>query len=768
MASCRACNLKVLVAIVTAVIWGLGIWKSVIRIQRGNSQHLAPPTHGSFRSPALPPGTVPAFPTRRLEGQPRCLCFPDPEGWLFTVCCEKSLRCGLGCLRCVSVNPILIIYPSPHLLFIKVGNPVATRLCSLNKYGEIELQNVTMGNRNENLETLEKQSQNISDETRILTSDASKLTPENITSATKVVGQIFNITRNALPEVKLTQLIEQTETYSLSLGNASVVEPNIAIQSVNFSSEGTVGSTGVLFTVLNGELSVSGSFVNANVDKLNLNEQAELQILLNTTKTNAKTCGFVVYQNNKLFQSKTFIAKSHFSQKIISSKTDENVGDQSTSVEMVFSPRYNEKELQLHSYACVYWNFSLKDWDTHGCHKEGVIDGFLRCRCNHTTNFAVLMSFKKEYKYPESLDVFSTFGCTLSIAGLVLTIIFQVSTRKVRKTSVTWVLVNLCTSMLIFNLLFVFGIENSNNNLKTSHSDTDNTDLSNNEMSRQDTVVILNPTCTAIAILLHYFVLVTFTWMGLSAAQLYFLLIRTMKPLPQHFILFISLIGWGVPAIVVAVTVGIIYSQNGNNSQWELDYRREEICWLATQESSGLITSPLLWSFIIPMIIILINNVVIFIVIAVKVLWKNNQNLKSTKVSILKNFLSTLSVAVLMLIDIDGIRVTFSYLFCLFNTTQTYLILNFYSVCLGLQTFILHIVRTKIFQSKASEVLKSLSLTAGRVKALPSMTSLRLCVRMYNMLRSLPALNERFWLLEPSILTKEMASSESDQENLGI
>eukprot|EP00070_Physeter_catodon_P016946 XP_023975766.1 adhesion G-protein coupled receptor G7 [Physeter catodon] len=664
-----------------------------------------------------------------------------------------------------------------------------------------------MGNCNENLETLEKQivnismqSQNISDETRILTSDASKLTPENITSATKVVGQIFNITRNALPEAKIVAvttvsqlldasedvfqraaaggdndatfaaLIEQIETYSLSLGNTSVVEPNMAIQSVNSSSEGTVGSTGVLFTVLKGtrDSLISGStVVKANLDKLNLNEQAELHILLNTTKTNAKACGFVVYQNSKLFQSKIFIAKSHFIQKIILSKTEENVEDQSTSVEVVFSPRYNEKEFQLHSYACVYWNFSLNNWDTHGCHKEGVIDGFLRCRCNHTTNFMVLMSFKKEYKYPDSLDVFSTFGCALSIAGLALTIILQVSTRKVRKTSVTWVLVNLCTSMLIFNLLFVFGIENSNKNLKTSHSDTGNTDLSNNEMSRQDTVVILNPTCTVIAILLHYFVLVTFTWMGLSAAQLYFLLIRTTKPLPQHFILFISLIGWGVPAMVVAVTVGIIYSQNGNNSQWELDYWREEICWLATQESSGLITSPLLWSFIIPVTIILISNVVIFIVIVVKVLWKNNQNLKSTKkFSILKKFLSTLSVAVvfgvtwilayLMLIDNDGIRVTFSYLFCLFNTTQ------------GLQIFILHTVRAKIFQSKAPEVLKSLSLTAGRVKVLPSMTPLRLCVRMYNMLRSLPALNERFWLLEPSILTKEMSSSESDQENPSI
>ena len=117
--------------------------------------------------------------------------------------------------------------------------------------------------------------------------------------------------------------------------------------------------------------------------------------------------------------------------------------------------------------------------------------------------------------------------------------------RKVRKTSVTWVLVSLCVSMLIFNLFFVFGIENSNKNIKTSNSDTSDTNLSKNEMLRQDTVVISNPRCTAVAVLLHYFGLVTFVWMGLSAAQLCFLLIRTMKPLPQHFILFNSLIGWG-------------------------------------------------------------------------------------------------------------------------------------------------------------------------------------------------------------------------------
>lgn len=106
--------------------------------------------------------------------------------------------------------------------------------------------------------------------------------------------------------------------------------------------------------------------------------------------------------------------------------------------------------------------------------------------------------------------------------------------RKVRKTSVTWVLVSLCTSMLIFNLLFVTGIENKN-------KDKNSTD-ENNEIPQK---IPPNRLCTAVAILLHYFLLAMFTWTGVSAVQLYFLLIRTMKPLPQRFTLYMSLIGWG-------------------------------------------------------------------------------------------------------------------------------------------------------------------------------------------------------------------------------
>lgn len=47
------------------------------------------------------------------------------------------------------------------------------------------------------------------------------------------------------------------EAYSLSLGNTSVVSPNVALQGVVLSSGDSSGSTGVRFTVQKGKPFVS-------------------------------------------------------------------------------------------------------------------------------------------------------------------------------------------------------------------------------------------------------------------------------------------------------------------------------------------------------------------------------------------------------------------------------------------------------------------------------------------------------------------------------
>lgn len=58
----------------------------------------------------------------------------------------------------------------------------------------------------------------------------------------------------------LYRLINQLEAYSLSLDNTSVVRPNVAVQTVNLSTESTVGSASVLFSVNRGELFVSCTY----------------------------------------------------------------------------------------------------------------------------------------------------------------------------------------------------------------------------------------------------------------------------------------------------------------------------------------------------------------------------------------------------------------------------------------------------------------------------------------------------------------------------
>ncbi|XP_049641553.1 adhesion G-protein coupled receptor G7 [Suncus etruscus] len=793
MASYSRSDPKLLVVIVcgllTSVVLGLAIWRTVIRIQRGKIS---------------PPSNIPIEFCRNggKWKNGRCVC---PEDW-------KGLRCTIvnfcepESIKGFPFGRIPVgTYGSSSKTCGKdtpnAGKPMATAFCLRGEDGSLTLKNLTVGKCNETLKDLEEQivhistsSNNISKDAQILTYDASSLTAENISAAANVVGQIFNSSRNATTEAKeiavttvsqlldaneevfrkaatddedtLTKLIEQIEMYSMSLDNGSVVQPNVVVQSATFSTEMNEYLTNVLFSVQKGSSSTLLSSLTSvtNVNTLNPNTHTELQVLLHSTKDKLKECGFVVYQNSKLFQSKRFTAQSTFSQRIVSSKANTNNMDSNISVEMVFNPEYDTSEFQLNSYACVFWNYKQKDWDTFGCEKVQNSkvsggDGFLQCRCSHTTNFAILMSFKKNYKYLKSLDTLSTVGCWLSICGLALTIIFQIVTRKGRKTSVTWVLVSLCTSMLIFNLLFLFGIKNSNKDLKSNNNSRSESLMTGNEVPSQEVLdPPSNPTCTVIAAFLHYFLLVTFTWNGLSAAQLYFLLIRTMKPLPQRFILYISLIGWGAPAVVVALTVGIVYAKN--EEYWESKYRQEEICWLATSKDD-IKNSPLLWSLIIPVTIILINNVVIFIIITVKVLWKDSHKLTSTKkVSSLKKILSTLSIGVIfgitwilsyfMLIDNENIRIIFSYLFCLFNTTQ------------GVQIFILYTVRTKIFQSQVSKMFQSLSSSSKNMR--PSTSPLRFRVRMYNMLRVFPAIHERFTLLNPSEDIEETTLTESISE----
>ncbi|CAM9648250.1 unnamed protein product [Bubo scandiacus] len=716
--------------VVTVTLWALCIWQLVLRFKTDITESVVRPCF------CLNGGVC-------WNGA--CVC---PEEWVGSFCeivnfCEASsctVNTSEGIIKSLTFEPIIVgKYGNSKEKCdpdtVNGNTSIAIRMCS--REGRTPtLEPPKILNCNENLDSLASQvetvdSSNVSaiaNNTQILTSMPDQLTTQNISAAANIAVQILkkpNVSEDPQASVAVmatvSQLLDVNETefdhnnlvnvttsltktmeeFSLT-GNIS--QPNVAIQSAPLK----LSSSTILFSAQRntalGYYQSTKLEIQDNVPGLTGDLSTEVQLLfniINNSSSDNGRVGFVLYQNDKFFQSRIYPHRSSFSKQIVSGNID---GGRISSVEIAFSPKYNTSKLQLRDHACVFWDYTVNDWSTAGCAKGR--DQFLRCRCNHTTNFAVLMAFQIKYKYAKPLEYISYVGVGLSMAGLVITILFQIFTRKTRKSSVTWMLVSLCFSMLIFNIIFISGIENQN--ARNHSSDTTSYyqqylpyDTASNTLLTSDMVdPPADSWCTAVAVLLHYFLLATFMWTALNSAQLYLLLLRAMKPLPGNFLIAMSIIGWGIPAVVVAITFGATYRE-----EKALNYRQEEFCWLAAldQNQNFSVQKPMLWSFLLPVALILLFNIIIFIKISVSVIWKKNKYLtRNKKDSFMKKMIGTISIAVmlgitwmigyLMLISHEETSLFFSYLFCILNATQ------------GLQICILYTFRSPIFREKVSKV----------------------------------------------------------------
>ena len=60
--------------------------------------------------------------------------------------------------------------------------------------------------------------------------------------------------------------------------------------------------------------------------------------------------------------------------------------------------------------------------------------------------------------------------------------------------------------------------------------------------------------CWVRGAIFHYFLLCAFTWMALEAFHLYLLIIKVFNTYFGHYFLKLSLVGWGLPALIVIGT----------------------------------------------------------------------------------------------------------------------------------------------------------------------------------------------------------------------
>nr|XP_012327748.1 adhesion G-protein coupled receptor G4 isoform X3 [Aotus nancymaae] len=195
----------------------------------------------------------------------------------------------------------------------------------------------------------------------------------------------------------------------------------------------------------------------------------------------------------------------------------------------------NQNYGQVH---CAFWDFEnnngLGGWNLSGCKVKETNVNYTICQCDHLTHFGVLMDLSRstvDTVNEQILALITYTGCGISSIFLGVALVTYIAFHKLRKDYPAKILINLCTALLMLNLVF----------------------LVNSWLSSFQKAGV----CITAAVALHYFLLVSLTWMGLEAVHMYFALVKVFNIYIPNYILKFCLVGWGIPAIMVAIIVSV-------------------------------------------------------------------------------------------------------------------------------------------------------------------------------------------------------------------
>ncbi|XP_053176734.1 adhesion G-protein coupled receptor G2-like [Scomber japonicus] len=181
--------------------------------------------------------------------------------------------------------------------------------------------------------------------------------------------------------------------------------------------------------------------------------------------------------------------------------------------------------------SCVFFNFTEEKYSSNGCltlWKRGQSQ--VTCSCDHLTYFGVLLvSASLSPTNQKVLTYISLIGCSISLFALVITVLLFISKRNIRGDVSMKVHINLAIALILLNLHFL------------------PSDIVASNSSRG--------VCLYMALLLHYSLLATFCWMAVEGFHLYLLIVRVFNIYVRKYLLKLSLVGWGVPAVIVSLVV---------------------------------------------------------------------------------------------------------------------------------------------------------------------------------------------------------------------
>ncbi|TRY89602.1 hypothetical protein DNTS_017781, partial [Danionella cerebrum] len=370
---------------------------------------------------------------------------------------------------------------------------------------------------------------------------------------------------------------------------------------------------------------------------------------------------FTFYQKNTFFQDKSM--KMILNSNILGSSVA-NLSIKNLKENVEFTLTNKQPVPGNYVAVCVFWDFDknegLGGWNKDGCSvQNSSTENETICSCNHLTSFAVLLDISQQgisdHLQETILTFISFIGCGVSAIFISVTLITYLAFEKIRHDIPSKILIHLCFCLLLLNLVF----------------------LLDSWLALYSDAVGL---CISTAFFLHYFLLVSFTWMGLEALHMYLAIVKVFNNFMSRYMLKFSLIGWGVPLVVVIIVIAIDKDNYGLISSGRFsDGTTDDFCWLKNKIAFYV-------AVVAYFCIIFVLNLAMFVVVMVHLRRIKRRNPHNNQYrSSLHDFRSVAGLTILLgltwgfaFFAWGPVYLAFTYLFTIFNSLQGFFIFLFH------------------------------------------------------------------------------------------
>ncbi|XP_068745115.1 adhesion G-protein coupled receptor D1-like isoform X2 [Montipora capricornis] len=357
------------------------------------------------------------------------------------------------------------------------------------------------------------------------------------------------------------------------------------------------------------------------------------------------------------------------------------------------------RSLEKMTMQCVFWRYSNRSndstgvWSSDGCYKDAHLsnDQATVCRSNHLAHFAILIHVTDDPEvivpvgksHRKALEIITYVGCGLSLLGEVLTIL-TLTFLKLTRSETSMIHLNLVVALATAQIIFLTGIEATQN----------------------------KAACKIVAVLLHYFNLVSFTWMLTEGIWLYVMIVRVFENGHSRIKKYCAC-AWGIPFVFVVITLSACFD----------GYGTETSCWLSVQKGT-------IWSFVVPVLLIAVANSIILGMVMREILRLNEpttkENLKYQ--SVRSGVQSAIVLFPLLgitwifgILTFNNETVAFQYLFGIFNSLQGFSIFLFHCLLNSEVRRVFH-SKKKISTESRSDNLQTNSLSPQNYNDIPKET----------------------------------------------